>query len=97
MVTKKKLLHKELINVFKRDKNTPNGSKYIVILLWSEKNNYEPGATLLNFSDRADTDEKTPYSVDGMLADCCVLLGAVRRYFADGSWQRNIESILDAQ
>ena len=25
--------------------------------------NYEPGATLLNFSDRADTDERTPYSV----------------------------------
>ena len=25
--------------------------------------NYEPVATLLNFSDRADTDEQTPYSV----------------------------------
>ena len=25
--------------------------------------NYEPGATLLNFSDQADTDETTPYSV----------------------------------
>ena len=25
--------------------------------------NYEPGATLLNFSDRANTDERTPYSV----------------------------------
>ena len=25
--------------------------------------NYEPGATLLNFSDRANTDELTPYSV----------------------------------
>ena len=25
--------------------------------------NYEPGATLLNFSDRAETDERTPYSV----------------------------------
>ena len=24
--------------------------------------NYEPGATLLNFSDRANTDELTPYS-----------------------------------
>ena len=24
--------------------------------------NYAPGATLLNFSDRADTDETTPYS-----------------------------------
>ena len=24
---------------------------------------YEPGATLLNFSDRADTDETTPYSI----------------------------------
>ena len=25
--------------------------------------NYEPGATLLDFSDRADTDETTPHSV----------------------------------
>ena len=25
--------------------------------------NYEPGATLLNFSDRANHDERTPYSV----------------------------------
>ena len=25
--------------------------------------NYEPGATLLNFSDRANHDEQTPYSV----------------------------------
>ena len=25
--------------------------------------NYEPGATLLNFSDRDDPDETTPYSV----------------------------------
>ena len=25
--------------------------------------NYEPGATLLNFSDRAQTVERTPYSV----------------------------------
>ena len=25
--------------------------------------NYEPGATLLNFSDRADTDETMQYSV----------------------------------
>ena len=24
------------------------------------------------------------------VADCCVLLGAVRRYIADGSWRRNI-------
>ena len=26
-----------------------------------------------------------------MFADCCALLGAVRRYIADGSWRRNIE------
>ena len=25
--------------------------------------NYEPGATLLNFSDRANHDKRTPYSV----------------------------------
>ena len=25
--------------------------------------NYEPGATFLNFSDRANHDERTPYSV----------------------------------
>ena len=25
-----------------------------------------------------------------MFADCCALLGAVRRYIADGSWRRNI-------
>ena len=25
--------------------------------------NYEPGATLLNFSDRANHDERTPYSI----------------------------------
>ena len=25
--------------------------------------NYEPGATLLNFSDKANHDERTPYSV----------------------------------
>ena len=34
--------------------------------------NYEPGPALLNFSDRADTDELTPYSVFDKLqsADC---------------------------
>ena len=26
--------------------------------------NYEPGATLLNFSDRANHDERTPYSLN---------------------------------
>ena len=29
----------------------------------SHPSNYEPGATLLNFSDQADTDETTLYSV----------------------------------
>ena len=29
----------------------------------SHPSNYEPGATMLNFSDRADTDELTPYSL----------------------------------
>ena len=30
--------------------------------------NYEPGARLLNFSDRADTDETTPYSKRGLVS-----------------------------
>ena len=30
--------------------------------------NYEPGATLLNFSDRANHNERTPYSVSGSYA-----------------------------
>ena len=31
--------------------------------LGGHSSNYEPGATSLNFSDRADIDERTPYSV----------------------------------
>ena len=41
--------------------------------------NYEPGATSLNFSDRANHDERTPYSVLSIvithrpLGECCYL------------------------
>ena len=34
--------------------------------------NYEPGATSLNFSDRADHDERTPYSV--FIVSLCLLV-----------------------
>ena len=37
--------------------------------------NYEPGATLLNFSDRANHDERAPYSV---LLQHCLLKSKIR-------------------
>ena len=35
--------------------------------------NYEPGATLLNFSDRANHDERTPYTVVDKITHICLL------------------------
>ena len=41
--------------------------------------NYEPGATLLNFSDKANHDERTPYSVyNTVTVRTCTCRGVVR-------------------
>ena len=48
-------------------------SPRIVYSTWQSSgghpSNYEPGTTLLNFSDRANHGERTPYSVCRILAD----------------------------
>ena len=42
---------------------------------------YKPGAKLLNFSDQADTDETTPYSVLIMVSRGCWFLLTVCEYY----------------
>ena len=46
--------------------------------------NYEPGATLLNFSDRANHDERTPYSVYRSVTHTivCIILSPMETYMA---------------
>ena len=51
--------------------------------------NYEPGATLLNFSDRANTDELTPYSVCYLYSCVGIYICAkvnINYYFKIAAW-----------
>ena len=52
--------------------------------------NYEPGATLLNFSDRANHDERTPYSVYMFERNINVSSPSTceSRYCGEPSWPR---------
>ena len=54
--------------------------------------NYEPGATLLNFSDRAETDERTPYSVCYMYIQVSYLCESL--HFVQYAWSSYFALIL---